>query len=123
MVAELPADPDERAGLGGSRQPVHGRVRTAVPPAGARAGAGPGIHLAPVRRRAGPRRGAARRRGRLEALVAVRAVLGPLEADSVVRGRRARPDPDPERVAAFGTDAGRRILDALDRVDRASLPA
>ncbi len=48
----------------------------------------------------GPRRGAARRRGRLEALVAVRAVLGPLEADSVVRGRRARPDPDPERVAA-----------------------
>ncbi len=124
MVAELPADPDEPArawaALGSPCTGVFVPLFPPLAPAPVLAQESTWHRFAAVRARVEAPRDA---EGRLEALVAVRAVLGPLEADLWSEADVLAPDPDPERVAAFGTDAGRRILDALDRVDRASLPA
>ncbi len=52
------------------------------------------------------------------AVGAVRSVFGPLEAELWAEADEVAARDDPDRCAAFGDDAGRRLLDALDRVDR-----
>lgn len=122
MVADLPADPEEPARawatLGSPCTGVFVPMFPPHEPPPVLADAATWHRFAAVRARI---EAPTRPDDRQAALRAVRGVLGPLEVELWAEADDMAAVGDQKRVEAFGEDAGRRLLDALDRVDR--LPA